>query len=59
MAATAEYFSVTMEELQATLNQLDQVANQRTDIMTVIESRLFEQKEIGRASCRERVSSPV
>jgi len=35
---------LTMDELQATLNQLDQVANQRTDIMTVIESRLFEQK---------------
>ena len=35
---------LTLEELQATLNDLDQVANQRTDLMTVIESRLFEQK---------------
>lgn len=35
---------LTLEELQATLDQLDKVANQRTDVMTVIESRLFEQK---------------
>ncbi|QDL55618.1 M23 family metallopeptidase [Rhodoferax aquaticus] len=35
---------LSMEELQATLNELDQLANQRTDVMTVIESRLFEQK---------------
>ena len=35
---------LTLEELQATLDQLDKVANQRTDLMTVIESRLFEQK---------------
>jgi murein DD-endopeptidase MepM/ murein hydrolase activator NlpD len=35
---------LTLEELHATLEQLDQVASQRTDVMTVIESRLFEQK---------------
>lgn len=35
---------LTLEELQATLDQLDKVANQHTDVMTVIESRLFEQK---------------
>jgi biotin carboxyl carrier protein len=35
---------LTLDELQATLNDLDHVANQRTDLMTVIESRLFEQK---------------
>ncbi|MBC7918362.1 MAG: M23 family metallopeptidase [Rhodoferax sp.] len=35
---------LTLEELQATLDQLDKVSNQHTDVMTVIESRLFEQK---------------
>jgi hypothetical protein len=35
---------LSMLELQATLNDLDRVANQRADVMTVIESRLFEQK---------------
>ena len=35
---------LTMEELQGTLEQLDHLANQRTDLMTVLESRLFEQK---------------
>jgi murein DD-endopeptidase MepM/ murein hydrolase activator NlpD len=35
---------LSMLELQTTLNELDQVANQRADVMTVIESRLFEQK---------------
>ena len=35
---------LTMEELDATLSALDLMANQRTDVMTVIESRLFEQK---------------
>jgi murein DD-endopeptidase MepM/ murein hydrolase activator NlpD len=35
---------LSMEELQATLTDLDQLTNQRTDLMTVIESRLFEQK---------------
>lgn len=35
---------LSMEELQATLTDLDRLTNQRTDVMTVIESRLFEQK---------------
>lgn len=35
---------LTMEELQAALSGLDHLADQRTDVMTVIESRLFEQK---------------
>ena len=35
---------LTLDELQVTLNDLDHVANQHTDFMTVIESRLFEQK---------------
>lgn len=35
---------LTLEELQTMLNQLDATANQHTDVMTVIESRLFEQK---------------
>ena len=35
---------LTMEELDATLSELDALAGQRTDVMTVIESRLFEQK---------------
>ena len=35
---------LTLEELQATVGELDQLANQRTDLLTVIESRLFEQK---------------
>jgi murein DD-endopeptidase MepM/ murein hydrolase activator NlpD len=36
--------SLSMDELQAALADLDQLTNQRTDVMTVIESRLFEQK---------------
>ena len=36
--------SLNLEELQAALADLDQLTNQRTDVMTVIESRLFEQK---------------
>jgi murein DD-endopeptidase MepM/ murein hydrolase activator NlpD len=36
--------SLSMDELQAALSDLDQLTNQRTDVMTVIESRLFEQK---------------
>ena len=36
--------SLTMEELQATLSELDQITSQRTDLLTVLESRLFEQK---------------
>ncbi len=35
---------LTMEELQVTLAELDQLTTQRTDVMTVIESRLLEQK---------------
>lgn len=35
---------LTIEELNLTLSALDGLANQRTDVMTVIESRLFEQK---------------
>lgn len=35
---------LTMEELQATLDDLDQLTGTRTDLLTVIESRLFEQK---------------
>ncbi|MDR7305654.1 M23 family metallopeptidase [Rhodoferax saidenbachensis] len=35
---------LTLQELDATLADLDLLANQRTDVMTVIESRLFEQK---------------
>jgi murein DD-endopeptidase MepM/ murein hydrolase activator NlpD len=35
---------LSMDELKATLAELDQLANQRTDLMTLIESRLFEQK---------------
>ena len=36
--------SLTMDELQATLSSLDNAVNGRTDLLTVIESRLFEQK---------------
>ncbi len=35
---------LTMEELNATLADLDRLSNQRTDYLTVVESRLFEQK---------------
>ena len=35
---------LSMMELQATLQELDQVAGERADLMTVLESRLFEQK---------------
>lgn len=35
---------LTIEELQKTLEDLDRVAGQRTDLMSVVESRLFEQK---------------
>lgn len=34
----------SVEELQATLADLDRLTGQRTDLMTVLESRLFEQK---------------
>ena len=36
--------SLTLDELGATMTELEQLTNQRTDVMTVIESRLFEQK---------------
>jgi murein DD-endopeptidase MepM/ murein hydrolase activator NlpD len=36
--------SLTMEELQATLLDLDQLSSQNTDLLTVMESRLFDQK---------------
>jgi murein DD-endopeptidase MepM/ murein hydrolase activator NlpD len=35
---------LSLEELQASLGSLESVSNQRVDVMTVIESRLFEQK---------------
>ncbi len=35
---------LTMEELQTTLKDLDRLTGQRTDLLTVLESRLFEQK---------------
>ncbi len=36
--------SLTMEELQSTLSELDKLTDQRVDLMTVMESRLFDQK---------------
>jgi murein DD-endopeptidase MepM/ murein hydrolase activator NlpD len=36
--------SLTMDELQLTLAQLDKLTDQRVDLMTVMESRLFDQK---------------
>jgi murein DD-endopeptidase MepM/ murein hydrolase activator NlpD len=36
--------SLTMQELQATLADLDRLTDQRVDLMTVMESRLFDQK---------------
>jgi murein DD-endopeptidase MepM/ murein hydrolase activator NlpD len=36
--------SMTMEELQATLADLDTITDQRVDLMTLMESRLFDQK---------------
>ncbi len=35
---------LTMQELQATLDELNQLTEQRTDLMTVVESQLFDQK---------------
>ncbi len=35
---------LSMEELQNTLKDLDRLTEQRTDLLTVLESRLFEQK---------------
>lgn len=36
--------SLTMEELRTTLADLDKLTDQRVDLMTVVESRLFDQK---------------
>lgn len=36
--------SLTMQELQSTLAELDKLTDQRVDLMTVMESRLFDQK---------------
>jgi murein DD-endopeptidase MepM/ murein hydrolase activator NlpD len=36
--------SLTMKELQATLADLDRLTDQKVDLMTVMESRLFDQK---------------
>jgi murein DD-endopeptidase MepM/ murein hydrolase activator NlpD len=36
--------TLTMEELQTTLADLDRLTDQRVDLMTVMESRLFDQK---------------
>jgi len=36
--------SLSMQELQATLADLDRLTDQRVDLMTVMESRLFDQK---------------
>lgn len=36
--------SLSMQQLQSTLNDLDQLTDQRVDLMTVMESRLFDQK---------------
>ena len=36
--------SLTMQELQATLSDLEKLTDQRVDLMTVMESRLFDQK---------------
>jgi len=35
---------LSIDELQATLADLDRITTQRTDLMTVLESRLFDQK---------------
>lgn len=35
---------LSMDELQATLADLDRLTSQRTDLLTVLESRLFDQK---------------
>lgn len=35
---------LTLQELQATLSDLDKLTDQKADLLTVVESRLFEQK---------------
>jgi murein DD-endopeptidase MepM/ murein hydrolase activator NlpD len=42
--ALVEGRSLTLEELQATLDSLEQVSGERTDLLTVMESRLFDQR---------------
>lgn len=42
--ALVEGRPLSMEELQATLADLERLTDQRSDLMTVVESRLFEQK---------------
>jgi murein DD-endopeptidase MepM/ murein hydrolase activator NlpD len=42
--ALVEGRSLSMEELQVTLADLDKLTDQRVDLMTVMESRLFDQK---------------
>lgn len=42
--ALVEGRSLSMQELQATLAELDRIADQRTDLMTMMESKLFDQK---------------
>ena len=42
--ALVEGRSLSMEELKATLADLDRIADRRSDLMTMMESKLFEQK---------------
>jgi len=42
--ALVEGRSLSMEEIQATLADLDRLTEQRTEVMTVMESKLFDQK---------------
>ena len=42
--ALVEGRSLSMEELQATLADMDRIADQRTELMTIMESKLFDQK---------------
>lgn len=42
--ALVEGRSLSMEELKATLADMDRIADRRSDLMTMMESKLFEQK---------------
>jgi hypothetical protein len=42
--ALVEAHSLTLEQLQATLNDLEQMTGERTDLLTVMESRLLDQR---------------
>ncbi|HET8745142.1 MAG TPA: M23 family metallopeptidase [Ramlibacter sp.] len=42
--ALVEGRPLTLEELQATLDDLEQLTGERTDLLTVMESRLFDQR---------------